>query len=65
MKRLCKLCDEPVDKGRWALGRNTCLECGEILAREVATQRRKQIAPVYNKGAYQYITENDLLDIGR
>ena len=34
-------------------------------ANELAEQRKKQIAPVYNKGAYQYITENDLETIGR
>jgi hypothetical protein len=43
----------------------TCLGCGEAAANELAEQRKKQIAPVYNKGAYQYITENDLETIGR
>tara|TARA_Y100001938_G_scaffold68393_1_gene94892 strand:+ start:130 stop:414 length:285 start_codon:yes stop_codon:yes gene_type:complete len=61
----CKLCSEPVDKGRWALGKHTCLECGEALANEISLQRRRQIAPAYNKGAYQYITKNDLKTIGR
>ena len=65
MKAKCRICSDPVDEGRWALGRNTCLECGEIQARELATKRRMQVAPMYNKGAYQYITENDLLYIGR
>jgi len=56
MKAECRICSEPVDEGRWALGRNTCLECGELQARELATKRRMQVAPMYNKGAYQYIT---------
>jgi hypothetical protein len=43
----------------------TCLGCGETAANELTEQRKKQIAPAYNKGAYQYITENDLETIGR
>ena len=43
----------------------TCLGCGETAANELTEQRKKQIAPAYTKGAYQYITKDDLGTIGR
>ena len=61
----CTLCDEPISQGRRSLGYMTCLGCGEAAANELAEQRKKQIAPAYNKGAYQYITKDDLGTIGR
>jgi hypothetical protein len=62
----CTLCDEPISQGRRSLGYMTCLGCGEAAANELTEQRKKQIAPAYNKGAYQYITKrNDLGTIGR
>ena len=61
----CKLCKEDMPKGRAELGYITCLECGEMAAQILARKRRKQVAPAYNKGAYQFITINDLETIGR
>jgi len=61
----CTLCDELISQGRRSLGYMTCLGCGETAANELAEQRKKQIAPAYNKGAYQYITKDDLGTIGR
>jgi hypothetical protein len=58
-------CGNEVSPARVKLVGKICLECGEKQAQKLASVRRKQLAPAYNKGAYQYITENDLLDIGR
>jgi len=41
------------------------LVCGEAAASDLAERRKKQCAPAYNKGAYQYITINDTKTIGR
>ena len=62
----CKNCGElNISRERYALGYTTCLECGEEFAQRLATSRKKQVAPDYNKGAYQYITSSDLKTIGR
>ena len=61
----CTLCHEPIPEGRLSLGYVTCLACGEAAANELAEIRKKQSAPAYNKGAYQYITINDTKTIGR
>ena len=64
-KNDCNLCDEPINNGRVALGYVTCLDCGEAIALQLAEKRKKQVAPAYNKGAYQYITLNDTKTIGK
>ena len=61
----CNICGDFVSPARAKLVGKLCLSCGEEQAQQLAKARKKQIAPAYNKGAYQYITENDLLDIGR
>lgn len=61
----CNLCDDRIPEGRLSLGYVTCLPCGEAAAQRLAEQRKKQCAPAYNKGAYQYITINDTKSIGR
>lgn len=61
----CNICGDFVSSARAKLVGKLCLSCGEEQAQQLAKARKKQIAPAYNKGAYQYITENDLLDIGR
>lgn len=56
---------EEVESARLALGFKTCPTCGEAAAREIANQRRSQIAIAYPKGAYQYITDTlDLENLG-
>ena len=37
----------------------------QLAAQKLANQRKKHVAPAYNKGAYQYITLNDTKTIGR
>ena len=61
----CRLCHEHIPEGRLSLGYVTCLVCGEAAANDLAESRKKQSAPAYNKGAYQYITINDIKTIGR
>ena len=39
--------------------------CGEEAAQRLAEQRKKQIAPAYNKGAYQVINPDNIVDIGK
>ena len=60
---ICKL--TKLSPERAALGYSTCLSCGEEFAQKLANTRREQVAPAYNKGAYQYITTGDLKTIGR
>ena len=61
----CNECGEPIAEGRRRLGYITCLECGEAVAKRLVEKRRKQLGIVYNKGAYQYITESDLKSLGK
>lgn len=67
MTALCRCCGEEIlPAKRAALGIDTCLECGEIEAQAEAERRKSQVAPLYNKGAYQYITSpGQAKDFGR
>ena len=65
---LCSYCRDPqcrVPEPRAKLGYTTCIDCGELAAQKLANQRKKQVAPAYNKGAYQVITKENVKDIGR
>ena len=61
---LCK-CGSRISPARRELGYKVCLTCGEASAKTIAQQRKKQVGITYNKGGYQYITENDLKTLGR
>ena len=62
----CKICEEEYSPKRKALGYDTCLNCGGRIANKQAALKSRQVAPAYNKGAYQYITSvNMAKDIGR
>lgn len=50
-------CDNTVSDRRVQLGYDHCLPCGEAQAR--AARRHWCVAPAYNKGAYQLITDPD------
>ena len=59
-------CGNLIAEGRIALGYDTCLECGEQAAQAEADRRKTQVAPLYNKGAVQYITSlEQVKDLGR
>lgn len=63
---LCEKCKiEEIESGRLALGYKICLTCGEAAARATAEHRKGRIAIAYDKGAYQYITDDyPLEDLG-
>ena len=61
----CNECGDDIPMERANLGYITCLEGGEAVAQRLVEKRRKQIGIVYNKGAYQYITESDLKSLGK
>ena len=54
----CVVCAEEFSEKRAALGYTTCLKHGEPL-------KTFTVAPAYNKGAYQVITNKNVKDIGR
>ena len=56
---ICIECEEEFSDKRKALGYDTCLDCGAEHAREQAVAKSKRIAPHFNKGPYQYISEGD------
>jgi len=62
---ICSKCRSKIPTARANLGYSTCTYCGEEAAQRLAEQRKTQVAPTYNKGAYQYITLNDTKTIGR
>lgn len=53
----CVSCGCKFRDARAALGYRMCPDCGEELAQEKARLKRKRIAPHYNKGTYQYVTD--------
>lgn len=53
----CVICGDDVSHARVALGYKTCLHCGEAQAKKV----KHTIAIPYSKGAYQYISQAELL----
>jgi len=56
---------EEVESGRAALGYKTCPTCGEAAAREESERKKGRVAIAYDKGTYQYITdEHPLEDLG-
>lgn len=52
----CVCCTDEVNPLRWALGKHTCLQCGEKHAR----QRKHTIVPMA-KSNYQPITDLNIL----
>lgn len=62
----CIECGEEYADKRYELGYQICLDCGGSAAYIEAVKKSKKIAPLYNKGAYQYITDDeDLTTIGK
>ena len=56
---------EEISPGRAALGYKVCLTCGEIDAKLESEHKSQRIAIAYDKGGYQYITEDtDLGELG-
>jgi hypothetical protein len=56
----CKI--EEIDPRRVALGYTLCLTCGEAAAEQEITLKKGRVAIAYDKGGYQYITEDTNLE---
>ncbi len=62
----CIECGEEYADKRKELGYDTCLKCGAKEAKKQAIAKSKRIAPIFNKGSYQYITDGeDIKDLGK
>ena len=62
----CVHCGEEYSDRRAALGYDCCTDCGESLAQQEIEAKKDRLAPLFNKGAYQYITDGDSLkSLGR
>ena len=55
----CWDCGEEFSPKRKALGYEYCLECGDKYAQKESERKAKCTAPLYNKGAYQYVGSID------
>tara|TARA_R100000008_G_C3522105_1_gene134578 strand:+ start:332 stop:538 length:207 start_codon:yes stop_codon:yes gene_type:complete len=51
----CIICHDDFTIKRKKLGYNTCLKCGEKDANVEIQRRKKCVAPLFNKGSYQYV----------
>lgn len=51
----CVNCCESYPQKRKLLGYNTCIKCGDKIADAEMKRKAKCVAPLYNKGAYQYV----------
>lgn len=52
---ICVECRGYVHSQRYRLGYKTCLQCGEMAAREEKRRKASMVQIPYSKGAYQYI----------
>lgn len=55
----CTTCGDDFPMGRYDLGYNTCLQCGEFAAKKYASTHFTVAIP-YSKGAYQVVSVEDL-----
>lgn len=51
----CSNCGNTFPSKRKSLGYNTCIDCGDKEAVKEAIRKSKCVAPLFNKGAYQFI----------
>ncbi len=62
----CINCSNEFPLKRKKLGYNTCIDCGDKIAHKEAIRKSKCTAPLFNKGAYQYIGNIEVVKyIGR
>lgn len=63
---ICTKCYDDFPNERKNLGYNTCIVCGDKEAKKEALRKSRCIAPLFNKGSYQYIGNiNAAKHIGR
>lgn len=59
----CTMCGiEEIAPERYNLGYRVCLTCGEINAKMESERKARRVAIAYDKGGYQYITEDTKLE---
>ena len=57
----CKLCFRSFPEKRKSLGFDVCIECGDKKAQIEIERKAMSVAPLFNKGGYQYIGTIDNL----
>tara|TARA_B100000927_G_scaffold286633_1_gene278428 strand:+ start:1756 stop:1953 length:198 start_codon:yes stop_codon:yes gene_type:complete len=63
---ICVKCYLEYPEKRKRIGYKTCIVCGDKEATKEAIRKSKCTAPLFNKGAYQYVGNiNVVKDIGR
>ena len=63
---ICTECYSNYPEKRQSLGYKTCITCGDKEAQKEAIRKSKCTAPLFNKGAYQYIGDISVVKhIGR
>ena len=63
---VCVKCYDEFPDARRDIGYEVCIECGDRQARKEAIRKSKCVAPLFNKGSYQYIGNiNAAKHIGR
>jgi len=63
---ICLNCENQYPNKRKSLGYDICINCGDKAASDEITRKSKCIAPLFNKGAYQYIGNiKEVKHIGR
>lgn len=66
MSKFCVQCGAMIFPAQRADIMNTCLPCGDAIARQEAIRRASCVAPLFNKGPYQYIHSKEIAkDVGR
>lgn len=66
MKPECVICGDEYEEERARLGYDTCLTDGQKEAELEMEEKFQRTAPAFNKGGYQYITDDsDLSSLGR
>ena len=56
---VCIICCENYPDKRKSYGYKTCIDCADKIADKEIKRKQKQTAPLFNKGAYQYINSLD------
>jgi hypothetical protein len=59
MNMRCRVCDEPIKKGRWDIGYRVCLEHGDTIAKE----RKFTIVPMHKSNYVACFNRDDLKGI--
>jgi hypothetical protein len=63
---VCTRCYDEFSDARRDIGYEVCIECGDRQAKKEAIRKSKCVAPLFNKGSYQYIGSiNNAKYIGR